>query len=38
LKISLAESEVGGAGEDAVDRTGGLSLVKDDDEGEDQGF
>lgn len=37
LKISLAESEVGGEGEGAVDRTGGLSLVKDDDD-EDQGF
>jgi len=36
LKVSLAESEVGGDAEEEVDRTGGLSLVSDDsDEEED---
>jgi len=30
LKVSLAESEVGGDAEEEVDRTGGLSLVSDD--------
>jgi len=35
LKISLAESEVGGEGQEEPDRTGGLSLVSDDGEEED---
>jgi twitching motility protein PilU len=35
LKIDLAESEVGGEGDDQEDRTGGLSLVSADD-GEDE--
>jgi len=35
LKISLAESEVGGEGQEEADRTGGLSLVSDDGEEED---
>jgi len=35
LKISLAESEVGREGQEEPDRTGGLSLVSDDGEEED---
>jgi len=35
LKVSLAESEVGGDAEEEVDRTGGLSLVSDDSDEED---
>jgi len=35
LKISLAESEVDGEGQEEPDRTGGLSLVSDDGEEED---
>jgi twitching motility protein PilU len=35
LKIDLAESEVGGEGDDQPDRTGGLSLVSEDEGGED---
>jgi len=38
LKVSLAESEVGSPGTEEVDRTGGLSLVSDEEDDDDDRF
>lgn len=38
LKVSLAESEVGKPGVEEVDRTGGLSLVSDEEDDDDDRF